>query len=147
MLINYIYIEHIYDIHISLKLPKITINAYINIEQLDLLEINNSQNHLFQLSTEFIIVDNTETKICRKVDFNDIISQIYIYEMIHMPFVQYNILSDKEMSQSIKFFNMLSKIVNIIYDKYQTIGDIIEDDMMIDDIFSNILKSINDDIN
>jgi hypothetical protein len=146
--VNEIYVIHtdIYDIHVSLKLPKITINAYINIEQLDLLEVNNSQNHLFQLSVEFIIVDNNNDKLDRKIDFNDIISKIYIDEIIHIPFVESNILSDKEMSQSIKFFNMLSKIVNITYTKYLNIGEIIEDDIIISDTFNSVLLSINNDI-
>jgi hypothetical protein len=147
--VNEIFVIHtdIYDIHVSLKLPKITINAYINIEQLDLLEDNNYRNHLYQLSVEFIIVDNNENKICRKMDFNDIISEIYIDEIIHMPFVESNILSDKEMAQSIKFFNMLSKIVIIVYDKHLIIGEIIEDDTTIDNTFNNVLKSVNNDIN
>ena len=81
------------------------------------------------------------------MDFNDIISEIYINEIIHMPFVESNILSDKEMAQSIKFFNMLSKIVIIVYDKHLIIGEIIEDDTIIDNTFNNVLKSVNNDIN
>jgi hypothetical protein len=95
---------NIHDIHISLQLSKITINIYIDIAQLYKLEINNYQNHLLELSAEIIVVDNNEDKICKKIDFNELISQIYIDDFIHIPFVQSNIGSDKERAQLIKFF-------------------------------------------
>jgi hypothetical protein len=162
--INKIRIIHtdISDIHISLILSKIIINAYICIEQFGALEeediLENSQHaeverpnsepegHLFDLKIEFIIVDNNGVKICRKINFNDAIFQTHVNDIINLPFVQSNLPSDKEKSQPKKYFNMISKIVKTTYDKRLNIDEIVLDNTMIHEIFNDILMSINDEL-